>query len=284
MDSLASIRRTTVAVEGMQLSALEAGEPGKSPVLLLHGWPTSAQLWRHALPLIGTQRHAIALDLPGFGESSKPLDASYSFRFYDRVLSGLLDALQVDRTGLVVHDLGGPIGLYWALEHRERLTDLVMLNTVVFPEMSWAVKVFVGASYLPGVRELLSSPRGIAWAMRLGVVNRSKLPEDVLELYRAPFASRSARRALLKAAHGLHPAGFTTLAEGLGELDVPVSLIYGERDRILPDIAITMRRVQEIIPHASCVSIPECGHFLQEDRPDEVNEHLMRALCEPVLA
>ncbi|MEM6930128.1 MAG: alpha/beta fold hydrolase [Myxococcota bacterium] len=266
-------------VEGINLHAYTAGTPGEQPpVLLLHGWPTNGQLWRHALPAIGAHRYAVALDLPGFGASGKPLDASYSFRFFDRMLTGFLDAAGIDRVGLVVHDLGGPVGLHWAMGNRDRVTDLVVLNTLVFPELSWAVKAFVGASYLPGVRELMSSPWGIDQAMRLGVTNRARLTDDVLELYRAPYVDKASRRALLRAAHGLHPGGLQTIARGLAEVDVPTTLIFGEADRILPDVAQTMARLQSLVPHATCTSIPDCGHFLQEDRPELVTEHLVQSL------
>ena len=261
------IHSRTVRVEDLDLHYLEAGSG--PPVLLLHGWPTNAQLWRHALPLVGQGRRAIALDLPGFGDSAKP-DASYSFRFYDRVLTGFLEALGIDRVGLVVHDLGGPIGLHWAVGNRARVTDLTLLNTLVFPEMSWAVKAFVGASQLPGLRTLLASQWGLKRAMRFGVVDKSRIDAEVTEIYQRPFRTREARQALLKTAHGLNPKGFDTIAAGIGGFEVPVRLIYGEADRILPDVALTMRRVKELLPQAEVTPIPRCSHFLQEDRPQEV--------------
>lgn len=264
-----------IRIHDLELHYLEHGEG--PPVVLLHGWPTHAQLYRHALPVIEGRR-AIALDLPGFGDSAKPLDASYSFRFYDRILTGFLDALELDRTGLVVHDLGGPIGLHWAIHNQQRVSDLVLLNTLVFPEMSPAVKIFVGSSMIPGVRRVLSSPWGIAKAMRFGVQDKSRIDEEVARIYTAPFADRDARKALLKTAHGLHPKGFDTLAERVGELTMPMHLIYGEDDRILPHVARTMARVKEACPHATLQSIANCGHFLQEDRPEEVARLLAEAL------
>ncbi len=67
------------------------------------------------MPPIAAANRVVALDLPGFGGSSKPLDASYDFGFFGRALEGFLDALGIERLGLAVHDLGGPVGLYWAL-------------------------------------------------------------------------------------------------------------------------------------------------------------------------
>lgn len=260
-------------VEGHRLHYLEAG--AGAPVLLLHGWPTRAELWRHAIPEIARNRRVIALDLPGYGRSDKPLDASYSFRFHDRILSGFLDALEIDAVGLGVHDIGGPIGLHWAISNPNRVTSLALLNTLVFPQMSGMVIAFIAASYLPGVRRALSSPAGLAASMRFGVSDTSRMTDEVVAIYQAPFRDRAARRALLKAAHGLHPKGFYTLADGLGTFaDMPVLLLYGDADRILPRVGRTMARVAEALPHAEVEVLRGCGHFLQEDRPDEVAHRL----------
>ncbi len=266
----ATLHSRTCRADGLRLHLLESGSDLGDAILLLHGWPTNAQLWRHALPALGETRRAIALDLPGFGGSAKPLDASYSFRFFDRILSGLLDALGLDRVALVVHDLGGPVGLHWAAGHLSRVSELVLMNTLAFPEPSWAVQAFIAATHLPGVRRWMTSPQGIGAAMRFGVHDRDRITEGVARLYQRPFEGDAARAALLKTVHGLHPAGFETIARALSEIDVPVRIIYGEADRILPDVAQTMARVQAAVPHAELTAIPDCGHFLQEDQPHRV--------------
>jgi haloalkane dehalogenase len=129
---MSKIERASVEVDGMTLAYLSAGGDigAGAPVLLLHGWPTSSFLWRNVMPAIAAHRRVIALDLPGFGGSSKPLGASYSFRFFQRALDGFLAALKIDKIALVVHDLGGPVGLYWASQNPERLERLAILNTI----------------------------------------------------------------------------------------------------------------------------------------------------------
>ncbi len=256
----------------MRLHYLEAGSG--PAVLLLHGWPTNAQLWRSSLVALSASRRAIALDLPGFGQSDKPTDVRYSFRFFEDTLTGFLDALGIERTGLAVHDMGGPVGLYWAVRHLERLSDLAILNTLAFPELSWAVKLFVAATFVPGVRSYLASPSGVRAAMRFGVHEKSRITPEVAELYAAPYEGREARRALLKSAQGLSPRGFGEIARGLSQIQVPVRLVYGEGDRILPDVARTMSRIQRLIPHAELTKLPRCGHFLQEDAGEEVGRIL----------
>ena len=94
-------------VHNLRLHYLEAGEG--PPVLLLHGFPTSSHLYRNILPELGKTHRAIALDLPGYGLSDKPLDVAYDYDFYADVISSFLAALGIEETNLVVHDLGGPI-------------------------------------------------------------------------------------------------------------------------------------------------------------------------------
>lgn len=263
----------TIKLEsGLNVHYLEAG--AGAPVVFLHGWPTHAQLWRHALPAVAPHRRAIAIDLPGFGQSDKPVDVSYSFRFFDEVMTQFLTALDIDRVGLVVHDLGGPIGLHWAAKNPERVTELGILNTLAFPELSLSVKAFVVAARLPGLSHLLRTQWAVRKTMRFGVCDKSKITDEIADMYAAPFATAGARRALIKAAYGLHPRGFETIAAALPELNVPTRLLYGEADKILVDVAKTMARLKAVMPHAELTSIPECGHFLQEDRPTEVAQAL----------
>lgn len=266
-----------VEVEDLRLHYRERGTG--SPVLFLHGWPTSSFLWRNVIEGLGPHTRAIALDLPGFGDSAKPLDASYSFRFHSRALDAFLAKLEIESVDLVVHDLGGPIGLYWACQDLDRVRRLVLLNTLVYPKPSWAVVAFIAACRLPGTRSWLSSPRGLRWAMRFGLADKERATEEMLNAVTAPFQARDDRVALLKSATSLHPKGFEEIAAALPSFSGPVLLAYGERDRILPDVAKTMSRVKEDLPQAEIHPLPACGHFLQEDCPERVSQ-LLRGFLE----
>ncbi len=262
------IQSAFVEVDGLRLHYTEAG--AGEPVLLLHGWPTSSLLWRNVMPQVAAHNRVIALDLPGFGASDKPLGASYSFRFFDRVLSAFLDRIGVRELGLAVHDLGGPLGLYWATRQPERVRRLALLNTLVYPELSWAAMAFVTACRLPGLRGLLTTSWGLGKAMKVGMAQHSRITPELLEGVRSPFRERDAKRALAKAGCGLHPNGLRDLARLLPQLTCPTRMIYGEHDKILPDVARTMARVKKDLPHAEIYPLANCGHFLQEDDPAEV--------------
>ncbi len=259
-----------VEVDGLRLHYREAGDG--PPVLLLHGWPTSSFLYRDIMPLLAVRNRVLALDLPGFGDSDKPLDRSYSFRFFASMIDGFLEATGVEQTGLVVHDLGGPVGLYWAVQHLERVTALALLNTLVYPELSLAAKAFLVGCRLPGIRGALASPTGLGLAMRLGM--QTPPSDEVVAAVQRPFGPRDARRALVATACNLHPAGLMEIARRLPGYQGPVRLIYGAHDRILPDVAETMARVARDLPQAEITALAGCGHFLQEDDPELVGRLL----------
>jgi len=266
-------------VNDLRLHYLEAGEG--DPILLLHGFPTSSHLWRNVMPELAKTHRAIAIDLPGYGLSDKPLDVRYDYDFYADILDGFLDALDIGDTHLCVHDLGGPVGLYWAIQNPGRVPKLVILNTLVYPETSWAVKLFLIAMKTPGVRDFLVSPKGIVGAMQFGVANKARLNREVLTPYTAPFESPAARKALIKAGSGLGLRGLAKIARELPGYETSIRLIYGEKDRVLPDVAKTMARLQRARPEAELTALPYCGHFLQEDEPERAGQLIGEFLNAP---
>jgi haloalkane dehalogenase len=262
----------TVDANGIAVAYRELGSG--PPVLLIHGWPTSSYLWRGTMPPIARANRVVAVDLPGFGASDKPSGADYGFDFHTDVLDGFLAALGVDEVAIGVHDLGGPIGLEWARRNPGRVTKLALLNTLVYPEFSEAVLMFLQACSAPESRRFLTSPQGLEAAMRLGLADESRLSEEALAAVQEPFADPQAREALADAGIGLAPEGFELLARWLPTVKVPVRVIYGARDRILPDIAETMARLARDVPQAEVTPLPDCGHFLQEEAPEEIGELL----------
>jgi pimeloyl-ACP methyl ester carboxylesterase len=264
----------TVEVDDLTIAYRELGSG--PPVLLLHGWPTSSFLWREVMRPIADRNRVLAIDLPGFGASDKPLGVRYGFELFEQTLDAFLAELDIDEVGLAVHDLGGPIGLHWAVRRPARVTRLAILNTLLYPEFSEAVLQFIKACSTPELREQLTSPDGLAAAMGLGLADESSLTQEVVTAVREPFRSPESRRALADAGIGLEPEGFTEIARLLPTLRMPVRVIYGEQDRILPDVAETMARVKGDLPQADVTALAGCGHFLQEEAPEEVGSLLAR--------
>lgn len=264
----------TVTVDGMTLGYRELGSG--PAVLLLHGWPTSSYLWREVMPPIAAGNRVVAVDLPGLGVSDKPLDVRYGFEFFDRAIDGFLDALGIDTVALGGHDTGGPIALHWALRRTERVTRLALLNTLVYPELSPAVLDFVKQLTTPASRERLTSPAGLAEVMRLGVTDPAHLPEEVIAAVCEPFGSAESRLALANAAIGLEISGFEEIARGLPRMRLPLRVIYGEQDRILPDISTTVARLERDVPQVEVTALPDCGHFVPEEAGPQLGIMLAR--------
>ena len=264
--------RTLTLDDGMTLTYRERGSG--APVLLLHGWPTSSYLWRNVMPAIARNNSVIAIDLPGFGGSAKPVDIRYDFGLFDRVLDGVVDKLEMDPVGIAVHDLGGPVALHWMIRNPGRVSRLALLNTLLYPDFRPDLIEFVRTLSDPHRRETLTGPDGLADIMRLGLADERRLTDEVLAAVRAPFAEADARLALALAGIGLHPSGFAEIADWLPSVDLPVRIIYGEQDRVLTDVARTVERAAKDIPHAEVTALPNCGHFLQEDDPEQVGELL----------
>lgn len=270
MDSIISSRYIDVGKVNIHYLIAGSGET----IFLLHGWPTSSYLWRNIVADLAKDYQVIAIDLPGFGKSSKREGDSYSFRYYNRIISGFIEKLNIKNFTLGVHDLGGPIGLYWLIKNMEKVDRLILFNTLVYPEFSLMVKIFYLSTVLPGIRHWLSSPRGIKWAMRFGVFQKNKLTAEIINAYQQPFKKSESRKALLKSIQRLSIKGYEEIRDNLSNYNNPVQILYGENDKILPKVGDTMQRVKVDLPQASITSFSGCGHFLQEEIPKELAQNI----------
>jgi pimeloyl-ACP methyl ester carboxylesterase len=258
-----------VLVAGVSVAYRQQG--AGEPVVLLHGWPTSSHLWRQTMvALAQAGRRAIAPDLPGFGSSDKPAQAAaYTLDAQARVLDGLLAALGIQQTALVVHDLGGPVGLLWAVRNPERVERLVVLDTIVYPRRLWLLRGLLGLLRLPGLGGLAVRPAGLRLLLRLGSWHRGGLDPQARAAYLAPVAGRRQRRALLRALLAPRFTEFDELAAGLAGLAAtPTLLAWADHDLLLP--RSELRRLQRVLPAAASRTVRQAGHFLPEDQPDQV--------------
>lgn len=131
-----TVHYRTAVVDGIKVFYREAGPPDAPAVVLLHGFPSSSNMFRNLIPALGDRYHVIAPDYPGFGLSDAPDRARFDYRFgkLTEVVDGLLTQLRVDRYALYVMDYGAPVGYRLALRHPERVTALVVQNGNAYTE------------------------------------------------------------------------------------------------------------------------------------------------------
>lgn len=257
-----------LTVHGLRIRTVRAGDPSAPPLVLLHGYPTSSDLWRNCIPDLARRRHVLAPDLPGHGDSDKPPDVDYDLPFFVRFLEGFADAAGLPRFALAAHDLGGMIALGFAARHAGRLTRLVVMDTAPYSPWPLPCRVLIGAARNRALASLLLRRPMFRLLMRAGVHRPEAIGPELAERYRASWiASPEARRAF--SATVAVPADRWALPlEELRGISVPTLVLWAARDLLFgPKVG---RRLSRDIPGAKLVLVPGCGHFLQEDDPAAV--------------
>jgi 2-hydroxymuconate-semialdehyde hydrolase len=244
-----------------------------SPLLLLHGLPTSSYLWRDVMRDLEHDVPTLAPDLLGLGHSERPRVAGYDLLAQARLLLGLLDTLGLARVVLVGHALGGAVAVHMAALAPERVTGLALLGTPVHPD-TWP-KPAVLPLTLPGVGRAYASLAGRALLRRLltGELGAAGvLPPEVTRRYASSLLTPDGARGLVRFVRSVDHG--TTLAawNRLRETPPPTLLLWGTEDRV-HSIAYG-RRLAEELPSANWVPLAGRGHLLPEECPERIAEEL----------
>lgn len=171
-----------------------------TPMVFLHGNPTSSHLWRKVMPRIGGPGRLLAPDLIGMGASGKPA-IEYTFADHARYLEAWLDTVDVDRAVLIGHDWGGALAFDWAARHPGRALGVAFLETIVRP-LAWeefpeSARPVFESLRAPGVGEAMVLEQNVFIEQALpGTVLTGLSPED-LDAYRRPYPTPESRRPLL---------------------------------------------------------------------------------------
>ncbi len=257
-------------------------------VVLLHGWPEYWWSWRHQLAaLAGAGFRAIALDLPGFGDSDKP-ERSYGEPWVNATLAGVIRRLvDNERCVLVGHDWGGLLAWPFARRYPELLAGVVGVNTPdlprgTLPPLAVMAKVFTPhpnyimqfQDYGPADWILGRDIRGWLEFMYLGPATRH--PEvftpDVLEHYIEMFGRPGAVTPTLSYYRNMD-ANWYAAASLPEQIDVPGLMICAEDDPVLtPALSEGM---EERISDLERVVIEDCGHWTQQEQPEATNDALI---------
>jgi pimeloyl-ACP methyl ester carboxylesterase len=130
------VSHKTVNVDGLEIFYREAGSPTKPTVLLLHGFPTSSQMFRNLMPQLSSRYHLVAPDYPGFGNSSAPPVEKFDYTFDNlaQVVEKFTQALRLVHYSLYVFDYGAPVGYRLAVRHPERVQALIVQNGNAYEE------------------------------------------------------------------------------------------------------------------------------------------------------
>jgi haloalkane dehalogenase len=265
--------------DGLRLHYLDEGSG--DPVLLLHGEPTWSYLYRKMIPGLAPAARCIAPDYFGFGRSDKPVDREwYTYGRHCETVAQLLEQLDLTGVTVVVQDWGGPIGLRVAVENQDRVARLVVLNTGIYsgrpPNEAWfRFRDFVrrvGTDLRPG--QLINVTAG------------GTLPPEIVAAYDAPWPAPESKAGVLMfpelvATGDDHPSAepMRRVRDELRRWEKPALVLFSDSDPIFS--TKTAERMSELIPGAGpAETVAGAGHFLQEEKGEEIAERISRFLRE----
>jgi pimeloyl-ACP methyl ester carboxylesterase len=270
-DTPGRLRFEQIRTRSGHISILRAGTG--DPVIAIHGLGATKASFIPTVAALADRFHVIALDLPGFGDSGKPLRAPYDARFFAESVIELLDALGLERAHVIGNSLGGRVALEIGLRAPERVERLVLLA----PSMAWR-RDRPWAPLLRAVRPELGAIQPTPRAAVEQIVDRM-IPgardgwtaAGVDEFMRA-YLTRRGRAAFYAAARQIYleePEGDDGFWPRLKTLTAPALFVWGKQDRLVP-IAFA-RHVTDALPKAEHLEL-ECGHVPQLERPRETHE------------
>lgn len=274
-----------VEANGVRFHLVEAGQGPL--VLMLHGFPEFWYSWRRQLPALAQQFRVVAPDLRGYNLSEKPADG-YDQETLASDVPALIRALGAERAHVVGHDWGGVIAWGAALRHPEVVDKLVVLNAphpaAYIRELrqnprqllkSW----YIGWFQIPGVAEwslTRNNGQGTADMFRRSTIDERAFPPEDLAAYRRAVMRPGAASAILAYYRTLRSNMAGMSRAGQQTVQAETLLIWGMQDvALVPSLTDDL---EQWAPRLRVARIPDAGHWVQHERPDEVNRLLLDAL------
>ena len=263
-------------VEGLRMAYVDEGEG--DPVLCLHGEPSWGFLYRKMIPTLAKANRVIVPDLIGFGRSDKPEDrAAYTYEMHNKTMRAFIAALDLERITLVCQDWGGLIGLPIAADMPERFARLVIMNTGLPTGEQPPSEAFM--AWRTAASKMTKMPSG-------KIVQSSTvtdLPDEVVAAYDAPFPDATYQAGalefpLLVPISPDAPAvpAMKAAKEKLSRWKNPALVMFSDSDPITRG---GDKGFRALIPSAKDepeITIENAGHFLQEDKGEEIAKHIVQ--------
>ena len=287
MPEVPGVRHRDVEVRGVRLHVAEAGRG--EPVVLLHGFPQHWYAWRRIIPLLSGEYRLLCVDLRGFGWSDAPA-GGYDTESRVADVLAVMDALGVDRARLIGHEWGAWVGFMLCLRAPERFSHYLALNMLhpwplhrrLMPQ-AWRYWYTAVLEFpLLGRWMLRRRPGFTRFLMRKGVVDKAAWEPGVME----EFIRSSAEPDRARAGEALHRwyalrdiAGLVLGRFKKLRLTTPTVILAGEKDFVLPPSALSGG--ERYAADLRIEVVPECGHYVHEERPELVAERARELFARP---
>ncbi|GAJ85362.1 hypothetical protein NBRGN_091_00780 [Nocardia brasiliensis NBRC 14402] len=281
---MVEISRGVATVNGIHMHYRRAGSG--SALVLLHGWPQTGYCWRRVLPAL-TERHTvIAPDLRGYGHTDKPT-TGYDKRTMAADAAALLESLGFDTAAVVGHDRGARVAHRWALDRPDQITKLAVLDIIPTRETWRRMDAALGRRFFhwffhlqPDLPERLVGhdiSGYLRYFFETWTVNRHGLPGEAIDEYIRAFSTPGALRAGFDDYRAAELDTEHDNADAGHRLRMPVLALWGAASFLeeIPALEIWRAYAENVTGAA----IPECGHFIAEERPEALLAHLTEFLA-----
>jgi pimeloyl-ACP methyl ester carboxylesterase len=271
-----TLRFKTIQVDGLTIFYREAGDKNKPTILLLHGFPSSSHMYRNLINDLSDDFHLIAPDYPGFGQSASPSpsDYTYSFDNFALTISHFIDALELKKFVLFMHDYGGPVGFRIASQKPERIQALIVQNANAYTEgLGEALNPLVAyiedpnATTEKGARVYLS-PDAVKWLYTEGAEDHSKICPDsyTLDQYYLDRPGNDEIQLTLFKNYGTNLPLYDTWQSYFRKYQPLTLVISGKNDRLF--LAAGAIAFKKDIANAQ-IHLLNGGHFVLEEKHAE---------------
>jgi len=256
-------------------------------IVLLHGFPEFWYSWRLQIPFLAAHGYrVVAPDLRGYNDSEKPAHG-YDIPTLLRDIAGLIEALGEQKAIIVGHDWGGVLAWQFAFEYPDLTSRLVVLNAPHPKAMQREMRTFkqlrkswyVFAFQVPRLPEYLLLRKQASMIGRMllsSAVQKAAFPPEAIAQYQQAFSKPGVATAALNYYRRLFRRGPRGQGTHTGQISAPTLLIWGEQDIAL-GIALTYN-LERWVPRLQVRRIPASGHWVQQERPDQVNQYLLEFL------
>jgi pimeloyl-ACP methyl ester carboxylesterase len=272
----------TIQLKDANIAYVDEGT-GDNTIIFIHGLGSYLRAWDKNIPELSKKYRCIAIDLPGYGKSSKEIHPG-SMEFYADIVAQLINKLELKNVTLAGHSMGGQISMVLALKYPALVKNLVLVDPAGFEtfnegEKQWFRDVMtVNAVKLTPVQAIRSNL----------ILNFYDMPDDAEFMVTDRIALRDAKEfekycyAVAKSVHGMVDQPVINLIDRITQ---PTLIVFGENDNLIPNPYLHGGKTEDIakignekIKGSKLVIIPECGHFAQYEKYNEFNNAVLEFL------
>ncbi len=259
----------------IKLAYIDEGK-GKETILMIHGLGSYLPAWKKNIVELSKDYRVIAVDLPGYGKSSKAPHSGL-MTFYAGVIADLIQQLQLGPVNLAGHSMGGQIAMVLALEKPELVKRLILVDPAGFEAFHAGQKNWFKDVMTPNLVRLTTVD-----AIETNLAsNFYRMPSDARFMIEDRIAMRDAsdfENYCLVVARSVHGMVDESVLDKLSRINVPTLIFFGENDMLIPNRYLNPGFTSKIaeqgaslIKGSKLIMVPKCGHFMMFEKPEVFN-------------